>query len=167
MTIHYGIHKSPFGWCLIGSSGKKVAKIAFLSKKNEKDAVKELRDTWPKATLIRDDSATLPYVKKVFSETNAGKNIPPFIMEGTDFQVKVWKALLAIPKGKTSTYGEIARKIGSPKAVRAVGTACGKNPIGYIIPCHRVLTSTGSLGGYKWSVARKKAILASESKTAA
>lgn len=160
--IRYGIGKSPFGWCVIGmNTNKEICAFAFLEKKTVSEALKSLQTTWPKATFIRDDAKLLPYLTKIFKRTN--KVSLPLLVNGTDFQIKVWEALLEIPEGATSTYADIARYIGEPKAVRAVGTACGANPIGFMIPCHRILTSDSKLGGYRWGTARKEAILKWES----
>lgn len=161
IEIIYGIHASPFGWCLIGITKQGVCNLAFLETENENRAVKIIQEAWPRATIIRNNKKTHPYIQKIFSPRKNNNEIP-LILHGTDFQMKVWKALQAIPKGKTKSYAEIAHNIGSPKAIRAVGTACGKNPIAFLIPCHRVLTSSGKIGGYRWGVDRKKKILAWE-----
>ena len=158
IEIKYGIHPSPFGWCLIGITERGISTLSFLETKNESRAVKIIRETWPDVKIIRDSKKAHSYIQKIFSARQNNKNIP-FFLKGTDFQMKVWKALRAIPKGETRSYAEIARKIGSPKAVRAVGTACGKNPIAFLIPCHRVLNSEGGLGGYRWRLKRKKEMI--------
>ncbi len=159
--IHYGIQPSPFGPCLIGAIDGKICKVSFLDKPSSSKAEGELRKLWPKAELMHDDKTIKPFIAKLFGPAKGKKSIP-FILKGTPFQIKVWKALMAIPEGKTKTYKEVARAIGSPKAFRAVGSACGKNPIGMLIPCHRVLASDGSLGGFGWGLDRKESMLAWE-----
>jgi len=158
LEITYGIHASPFGWCLIGITKQGISNLAFLESENENRAVKIIQKTWPQAKILRDSKKTHLYIQKIFSSRQNNKKLPLFL-HGTDFQMKVWKALQTIPKGKTRSYAEIAHKIGSPQAVRAVGTACGRNPIAFLIPCHRVLTSSGKLGGYRWGIDRKDTIL--------
>ncbi len=159
LEIRFGIHPSPFGPMLIGKTARGIAKLSFLARGTEHEALKELRSAWQNASLVRDQRATSSLSKRIFS----GKSASPLVVRGTNFQIQVWKALLAIPEGRTSTYAAIAKAIGAPRAVRAVGTAIGKNPIGYLIPCHRVLTSGGSLGGYRWDPKRKEALLMWES----
>jgi AraC family transcriptional regulator, regulatory protein of adaptative response / methylated-DNA-[protein]-cysteine methyltransferase len=163
MEITYGIHKSPFGWCLIGSADNKVCQLSFIKKNSSREAERSLRETWPDAHPTRNDRAVKSYVQKAFGNKKPSKPVD-MLVNGTPFQIKVWEALLSIPKGETASYAEVAQAIGSPKAVRAVGTACGKNSIAVLIPCHRVLTSSGGIGGYRSGIERKKAILAWESK---
>jgi AraC family transcriptional regulator, regulatory protein of adaptative response / methylated-DNA-[protein]-cysteine methyltransferase len=160
ISLRYGIHQSPFGWCLIATSARGIAKVSFLESGLEREALRSLRDAWPKGSFLRDDAATLRYAKAIFS-TVRRKSLR-LALSGTNFQIKVWEALLSIPEGQAASYADIARVVGSPNAVRAVGAACGKNPIAFLIPCHRVLTSGGGLGGYKWGTSRKAAMLAWE-----
>lgn len=162
MEITYGIHSSPFGWCLLGIRGGKICNLSFLEKKSRSHALALLKEKWPQVTYLYSESKTKPYLKKVFGGKKSEK--PALLIEGTDFQKKVWEELLKIPRGKTKTYNDIAKGIKAPKAVRAVGTACGKNSIAFAIPCHRVIASDGSLGGYRWGLKRKQAILAWEQK---
>lgn len=161
IEIHYGIVPSPFGLCVIGLTARRICTIAFIDRDIDGAASQAIQETWPRARLVRDDARVKPYRHKVFGPRRDTQSIP-LLLKGTDFQIKVWQALLNIPAGKTATYAGIARATGSPKASRAVGTACGKNPVAYLIPCHRVLTSQGKLGGYHWGVARKEAMLARE-----
>lgn len=159
IKIRWGVHPSPFGHCLIGTTKRGICKISFLDGDSERAARAAITESWPNATLVRDDKTTGKLAARIFARANKAQ---PLVVRGTNFQIQVWKALLAIPEGKAATYADIARAIGRPKAGRAVGTACGKNPIGYLIPCHRVLTSQGEAGGYKWGPERKEAILAWE-----
>jgi len=160
-TIVYGITSSPFGTVVIGLIDGKLAKLSFVD--NAGKAVSEIRKTWPKFDLIRDDKKVSSFAKKIFTKSKAKKSIP-FVIHGTPFQMNVWKAMMSIPFGKTKSYKEVAKAIGSPNAVRAVGSACGKNPIGMLIPCHRVLASDGSLGGFGWGLKRKQEMLDWEQK---
>ena len=159
--IRYGTHSSPFGWCVIGLAKGGVCTLLFLDSNREREAVKRIKVSWPKAVLVRDDAGTAPYVKKIFARSGKKPRIP-LVLKGTHFQIKVWEALLAIPEGRVTSYADVARAIGKPSAVRAVGSACGKNTITYLVPCHRVLTSSGGLGGYNGGVERKETILAWE-----
>jgi AraC family transcriptional regulator of adaptative response/methylated-DNA-[protein]-cysteine methyltransferase len=156
--IRYGIHSSPFGHVVIGLTKSSVCVLLFLESNREREALKRIKMSWPKAVLVRDDARTTPYAKRIFSSAAKKQHIP-LVLKGTDFQIKVWEALLAIPKGHVTSYADVARAIGKPSAARAVGSACGKNTITYLIPCHRVLTSSGGLGGYNGGTARKELIL--------
>lgn len=157
-SVTYGIHRSPFGWCVLGLRGSIVSHLSFLDTKTIAEAKANVAESSPNARLIRDDAATAPIVERIFS----GKRLPKILLDGTPFQVAVWEALLAVPKGKTVTYGELAAAAGVPKAVRAVGSACGKNKIAYLIPCHRVLAADGKVGAYRWNPKRKATMLAWE-----
>jgi len=163
--IRYGIFPSPFGKYFLALTSREVCALHFLGSGGEKVAVLQLKKDWPGVPVIRDDRRTTPYAKKLF--TPAGKQVSiPLVLCGTDFQLRVWDALLAIPEGEVVTYGDIAKRIKAPRAVRAVGTACGQNSIAYLVPCHRVLPSTGGLGSYRWGIGRKKALLAWEASRA-
>lgn len=157
-SIAYGIHRSPFGWCVLGLRGSIVCHLSFLDTKSIAEAKANVAESSPGAGFTRNDAATAPVVERIFS----GRRLPKILLDGTPFQVKVWEALLAIPKGKTVTYGELAVAAGVPKAVRAVGSACGKNNIAYLIPCHRVLAADGKIGAYRWNSKRKATMLAWE-----
>lgn len=162
IEIKYGIHESPFGWCLLGVTKRGICYLSFLENNNKK-SVELIKKAWPKACLLHDEVMTAKYIKKIFQHNKKKKRRLYLLIKGTNFQIKVWEALLKIPEGRISSYGEIARNAGSPKAVRAVGTACGKNNIAFLIPCHRVLTSNGNIGGYRWGTERKRAMLSWES----
>lgn len=158
MEITYGTYASPVGMMFIATAENKICRAVFFEKGKERAALHELEDAWPDATFKRSDSGASKIGTQIFSN----KSTLQVLLKGTEFQKKVWKVLRTIPKGKTITYTDLAKKVGSPRASRAVGTACGKNTIAYLIPCHRVVASSGSLGGYRWGVARKKALLAAE-----
>lgn len=156
MTISYSIHATPFGLCLIANTDKGICNVLFGD--TEKVLVAELRNRrkgvalQEKQEMIHD--TVLQYL--------AGNTAPEAIvldLHGTDFQQKVWQALCTIPSGTTTTYSAVAEMIGIPAAVRAVGTAIGSNPVGYVVPCHRVIRGDGGLGGYAWGVARKQQML--------
>jgi AraC family transcriptional regulator of adaptative response/methylated-DNA-[protein]-cysteine methyltransferase len=161
IAITYGVQHSPFGWFVIGVADKKICQLAFLKTSSDSEAVKQLRATWTGAKLIKNNLATKKYADSIFKNSGLQRPIH-LLLKGTDFQIKVWDALLHIPKGKTVSYAQLAKTIKSPRAVRAVGNACGKNALPFIIPCHRVLASNGSLGGYSGGLPRKKAMLAAE-----
>lgn len=160
VAITYGLHPSPFGWCLIGVTKRGIAQLSFLDEESERQAEKDIREKWPNATIARDDAATGKYAVQIFDAKS--KKPVHLLVKGTNFQIKVWEALMRIPDGSVASYADIAEFVGAPKAVRAVGTACGRNAISYLIPCHRVLASDGGFGGYRWGVQRKEAMLAWE-----
>jgi AraC family transcriptional regulator, regulatory protein of adaptative response / methylated-DNA-[protein]-cysteine methyltransferase len=163
IEIAYGIHNSPFGWCVIGVTKRGICHLAFTDSDKKQLAEKQIRQSWPKARLIFNNFVTAPYIKKIFyPKHNRSRKPLHLLLKGTNFQIKVWEALLNIPNGQISSYSAIARAAGFNKAVRAVGSACGKNSIAYLIPCHRVLTSDGKIGGYRWGIKRKETILAWE-----
>ena len=157
-TIQYNFYDSPFGKALIASTDKGICYIAFGEEKNME---KELNERYPKAKFVRETTDRHKQALGLFSGAKTG-NALPLHVKGTDFQLKVWEALLQIPAGKTSTYKTIAQEIGQPAAVRAVGTAVGQNPVSYFIPCHRVIRTDGGLGGYHWGIDLKKQMLDKE-----
>lgn len=160
LTIRYGIHPTPFGKCLIGVTGRGICHLGFVDG-NEGKAVDNLVSHWQQADMAEDYRATAPLVNRIFLDGEAGAPLNVHL-RGTNFQIKVWEALLNIPTGALTTYEHIAAQIGNPRAVRAVGSAVGDNPIAYLIPCHRVIRKSGEFGNYLYGSARKKAILARE-----
>ena len=167
MEIYYGLHESPFGSCLVCTTDRGVCGLAFVSGTSYDQELDRYRESWADAVFIENREATVPVVQCMFSrgETAGAKTQPALrcLVQGTNFQVKVWEALLSIPNGSVTTYSKIARFIGMPKAYRAVANAVGANPVAYLIPCHRVIRTTGALGGYRYGLPRKQAILAWES----
>lgn len=163
VTIRHGIHSSPFGDCLVAVTDRGVCALSFLDRPGAGDALEELRDRWKKATIVRDRKGTRTMAERIFSPTQGGST-PPLgvVVHGTNFQIRVWEALLRIPPGCVASYEEIAARVGTPGAVRAVGSAVGRNPVAYLIPCHRVIRKTGAFGQYGGGPARKKAMLAWE-----
>lgn len=168
VRMGYGFHATPFGMALVAATGRGLCGLSFIEGAGEMGvaetraaALRELAARWPQARLVEDDAATGRYVARIFAPADApGEPVPlPVLLKGTPFQVQVWKALLRVAPGECATYGEIAREIGRPRAVRAVGTALGENPVAFLIPCHRIIRSTGALGEYRWGVPRKRAML--------
>jgi AraC family transcriptional regulator of adaptative response/methylated-DNA-[protein]-cysteine methyltransferase len=159
LTIHYGIHETPFGECLIAVTGRGITDLRFLETEDKEEVIQELKEDFAKAEIIFDSDFTRPFIKQIFYETENTDSTVTLLLRGTNFQIKVWEALLKIPFGQMVSYDTIAQTIGQPTAQRAVGTAIGSNRLGYIIPCHRVLQKVGGIGGYRWGTTRKKAIL--------
>ncbi len=163
LVVRYGFHPSPFGDCLIAVTPRGICHLAFLHPASRHEALEQLRLDWPRADLAADQDATRAPAARAFPPP--GTTRAPGLalhVKGTNFQLKVWDALLRIPSGQVTTYGGIASAIGEPRASRAVGTAVGGNPVSYLIPCHRVIRSTGELGGYAWGPDRKRVMLALE-----
>jgi AraC family transcriptional regulator of adaptative response/methylated-DNA-[protein]-cysteine methyltransferase len=158
LTISYGFHPSPFGECLLSITERGVCGLAFVQNNDQTSALEELKRNWPKSTFLEDATQTLPFVEQIFNPVKDRQALP-VILKGTNFQIKVWQALLKIPPGSVVSYDELATLIGQPGAARAVGNAVAQNPIGYVIPCHRVIRKMGVVGDYHWNPARKRAIL--------
>ena len=165
LLISAGFHDSPFGEALIATTDRGVAGLTFHDG-NRKAALRDLAARWPNATIEERPRVTASIASRVFSalEIRDPEGLVPLglLVRGTNFQVKVWRALLQIPVGSVATYEDIATAIGAPSAVRAVGTAIGRNPVAFLIPCHRVIRTTGAIGGYRWGLPRKRAMLAWE-----
>jgi AraC family transcriptional regulator of adaptative response/methylated-DNA-[protein]-cysteine methyltransferase len=160
LTIRYGYHISPFGIALIMVTDRGLAGLSFNDPGEERAAFADMSGRWPNAAYVEDMAATAPYAARIFDPSRWRADQPlRVVMIGTDFQVRVWEALLRIPLGKARTYSALAADIGSPDASRAVGAACGANPISFVVPCHRALAKSGALTGYHWGLTRKRAIL--------
>ncbi|WP_425097996.1 methylated-DNA--[protein]-cysteine S-methyltransferase [Tropicibacter sp. S64] len=160
LTIFWGWFESPFGPALVMGTDKGVCGIGFAAETTAEATMEDLVGRWPKATFVEDPMRLRPWALQAFGVTQDGPL--PLYLIGAPFQIKVWEALMRIPSGHVTTYSEIAEAIDHPKAVRAVGTAVGRNPISYLIPCHRALRKSGGLGGYHWGLPVKRAILAWE-----
>jgi AraC family transcriptional regulator of adaptative response/methylated-DNA-[protein]-cysteine methyltransferase len=162
LVVKFGFHPSPFGECLIAVTPRGICHLAFTGPVSRHAALERLRHDWPRAELRADQPATRDAVARAFPAGGAKR--PPLALhiKGTNFQLKVWEALLQIPDGGVTTYGDIAGALHQPGASRAVGTAVGSNPVSWLIPCHRVIRSTGELGGYAWGIERKKVMLLKE-----
>jgi AraC family transcriptional regulator of adaptative response/methylated-DNA-[protein]-cysteine methyltransferase len=161
LVIRWGWFESPFGPALVMGTDKGICGIGFADEGGAEVAMADLTGRWPKATYVEDPTALRPWVDAAFGAERGGPT--PLFLIGAPFQIKVWEALLTVPSGHVTTYSDIARVIGAPQAVRAVGTAVGRNPISFLIPCHRALRKSGALGGYHWGLPRKRAMLAWES----
>ena len=159
-----GFAESPFGTCFIGESPHGICRIAFVNSDKDNTAMTALQQDWPRAKLRWDDSAAARLATGIFRRSAPSGARPALraFVKGTAFQVRVWRALLQIPCGALVTYGRLASAVGQPAAARAVGTAVGRNPLGYLIPCHRVIRETGALGEYGWGRDRKHAMLSWE-----
>jgi AraC family transcriptional regulator, regulatory protein of adaptative response / methylated-DNA-[protein]-cysteine methyltransferase len=159
--ITWGIHPSPFGPCLIGRTSLGICEVGFYTEAQAADAIQGILMRWPESSLRRDDQATRELAERIFARSTTDPLLP-LHLRGTSFQLRVWRALLNVLRGQVTTYGEIAHALGAPGAARAVGGAVGANPVAYLVPCHRVVRSSGALGGYRWSVPLKRAILSAE-----
>lgn len=175
LTIHYGLHLTPFGKCLIATTERGICYLGFVQT-SEGNAIDNLVADWKQAKMIEDYASTAPLIARIFFNTSTRLNAAHEVgstfdkmdqplklhLRGTNFQIKVWEALLNIPTGSVTTYEQIAAQIGNSNAVRAVGTAVGHNPIAVLVPCHRVIRKAGEFGNYRHGTARKKALLAQE-----
>ena len=161
VEIRFGIHSTPFGNCIAAVTDRGICDLRFVNEENQGKVLAELTESWKNANMCEDLAASKEIVESIFTHPQPGKHLNIFL-RGTNFQIKVWEALLEIPEGSVVSYGELAKKINMPGSARAVGNAVGQNPIGYLIPCHRVIKSTGELGGFRSGTARKKAILGRE-----
>ncbi|WP_096176206.1 bifunctional helix-turn-helix domain-containing protein/methylated-DNA--[protein]-cysteine S-methyltransferase [Cohaesibacter sp. ES.047] len=160
LTITYGFHASPFGNALIMITPHGLAGLAFADPGKEAEAFEDMSSRWPRAHYHPDTAATKAYAQRIFNPDSWQAEQPLRVtLIGTDFEIRVWETLLKIPFANMTTYGDIADHIGKPKAARAVGTAVGKNPISFVVPCHRVVGKSGSICGYHWGLTRKRAIL--------
>ena len=162
LTLGYGVFDTIFGPALAVQTERGLCGLGFLGDAGLLEALNDMQARWPAAQMLPDDSAAQRGAAAFAASTTQPQNRPTLHLIGAPFQIKVWEALLAIPPGQVTTYGQIAAAIGSPKAVRAVGTAVGRNPIGWVIPCHRTLRKSGALGGYHWGLPIKRAMLAWE-----
>ena len=158
LTISYSWHETPFGEALAMATKRGLCGLAFAAEFGRDVSMEDMRSRWPSANFVENPTATARLMEAALQ----GKGQLEMHLIGAPFQIKVWEALLAIPEGHVTTYSDIASHIGNPKAVRAVGTAVGRNPISWLIPCHRALRKSGGLGGYHWGLPVKRAMLAYE-----
>lgn len=174
LTLLYGFHPSPFGEALAVATPRGLAALGWVDEKaapgkasdtgkpagGREGAMADMRRRWPNAHFVEDAAATAIYVRQAFDPAQWQSDRPlRVVLIGSDFEIRVWESLLRIPLGRATTYSSIARRIGKPKAARAVGAAVGRNPISFVVPCHRVLGASGALTGYHWGLARKQAII--------
>ena len=161
LVIRWGLHDSPLGRVLLGATERGICWLSFVSD-DEAAVVDEFHREWRGATLVRDQAATADYVRRGFELAARSSEPLPLLLRGTNFQIKVWEALLRIPFGQLVSYQTIAEAIGQPRAVRAVGAAVGRNNVAWLIPCHRVVRADGEPGGYVFGTRTKRALLARE-----
>jgi AraC family transcriptional regulator of adaptative response/methylated-DNA-[protein]-cysteine methyltransferase len=160
LSITYGFHSCPFGMALVMKTPRGLAGLALADPGKERAALRDMRARWPKAKYFEDLAATAPIACRIFDAALWREDQPlRVVLIGTDFEVRVWEKLLSVPMGKLTTYADLAARAGAPKAARAVGAAVGKNPICFVVPCHRVIGKNGELTGYHWGLTRKRAML--------
>jgi AraC family transcriptional regulator, regulatory protein of adaptative response / methylated-DNA-[protein]-cysteine methyltransferase len=160
LTISYGFHPCPFGTALVMTTPRGLCGLGMADPGKEISALRDMKSRWPKAAFVQDQGGTAPTAQRIFDPKLWRKDRPlRVIMIGTDFEVRVWDKLLKIPMGQAATYSGLAGKVGSPRGARAVGLAVGKNPICFVVPCHRVIGKSGDITGYHWGLTRKRAML--------
>jgi AraC family transcriptional regulator, regulatory protein of adaptative response / methylated-DNA-[protein]-cysteine methyltransferase len=162
LEMAYGFHPSPFGEALLIATDRGLAGLAFVDEdkgQTRQDALADMMQRWPKARYVEAPAKTAAYAGQVCGWQSSRDQPVRLVMIGTDFDVRVWETLLKIPMGRAVSYTDIARHIGAPQASRAVGSAVGRNPISFVVPCHRVLRGDGNLGGYHWGITRKRALI--------
>ncbi len=160
LTIQYGLGASPFGECLVATTPRGICHLGFVPSEGKIESLNQLKSTWPDANFINNAEQSVEIINRIF-KIESSKISRPFHLhlKGTNFQVNVWRALLSIPEGKVVSYQDIAAHIGSPTAFRAVASAIAINPVGYLIPCHRVIAKSGATNQYRWGETRKKALI--------
>jgi AraC family transcriptional regulator of adaptative response/methylated-DNA-[protein]-cysteine methyltransferase len=163
LELAYGFHASPFGEALLIATERGLAGLAFVDEdkaQTRDDALADMRGRWPRAHFVDAPERTAPLARLIFNPSDWGRERPVrLVLIGTDFEVQVWETLLRIPMGRAVRYGDIACHLGRPSAARAVGAAVGRNPLSFVVPCHRVLGADGSLTGYHWGLTRKRALI--------
>jgi AraC family transcriptional regulator, regulatory protein of adaptative response / methylated-DNA-[protein]-cysteine methyltransferase len=160
LTVFFGFHPSPFGSALVMATERGLAGLAFADPGEERAALADMKARWPRAAYVEDSARTAAIARRIFDSSQWQQNKPlRVVLIGTDWEVRVWEALLQIPMGRLVTYSDVAGKVRSPAAARAVGAAVGKNPVSFVVPCHRVVGKSGELTGYHWGITRKRAML--------
>lgn len=160
LTVSYGFHTSPFGTALIMTTDRGLCGLAFADEGGNAAALEDMRRRWPNARYVEESERTARIARRTFEPSQWRKETPlRIVLIGTDFEVRVWESLLRIPLGHATTYSDVARNVCSERAARAVGAAVGKNPISFVVPCHRVVGKNGNLTGYHWGLTRKRAML--------
>lgn len=169
LHIRHGVYPSPFGDVWLAVTERGICGMHFITDKRPETEIRQALAQWPHAETLRDDKSLARLVKRIFNPDKSGRPQEPLqlCVQGTNFQIQVWKALLRVPEGRVCSYGQLAAALGRPTATRAVASAVANNPVGYLIPCHRVIRNTGALGGYHWGTERKQAMLAWEAAKAA
>ena len=160
LTVFFGFHPSPFGSALVMATERGLAGLAFADPGEERTALADMKARWPRAAYVEDSARTAAIARRIFDSSQWQQDKPlRVVLIGTDWEVRVWETLLQIPMGRLTTYSDIASKIHKPAAARAVGAAVGKNPVSFVVPCHRVVGKSGDLTGYHWGITRKRAML--------
>ena len=160
LVMRFGFHPSPFGEAILVASERGLAGLGFVDEGDRTAALADMRRRWPRAEYVEDAATTASLARRIFDPKTWAADRPlRVVLIGTDFEVRVWQTLLRIPLGKATTYSDIACRLGKVSASRAVGAAVGRNPISFVVPCHRVLGRSGALTGYHWGLTRKQAIL--------
>jgi AraC family transcriptional regulator of adaptative response/methylated-DNA-[protein]-cysteine methyltransferase len=160
LTVFFGFHPSPFGSALLMATERGLAGLAFADPGEERAALADMKARWPRAAYVEDSARTAAIARRIFDSSQWQQDKPlRVVLIGTDWEVRVWEALMQIPMGRLTTYSDIASKIHKPAAARAVGAAVGKNPVSFVVPCHRVVGKSGDLTGYHWGITRKRAML--------
>jgi AraC family transcriptional regulator of adaptative response/methylated-DNA-[protein]-cysteine methyltransferase len=160
LTVFFGFHPSPFGSALVMATERGLAGLAFADPGEERAALADMKARWPRAAYVEDSARTAAIARRIFDSSQWQQDKPlRVVLIGTDWEVRVWETLLQIPMGRLTTYSDIAGKIHKPAAARAVGAAVGKNPVSFVVPCHRVVGKSGDLTGYHWGITRKRAML--------
>ena len=160
LSLSYGFHASPFGKALVMITPRGLAGLAFADPGEEAATLADMQRRWPRARYAEDAAATAPYARRIFDPAMWRPEQPlRVVLIGTDWEIRVWEMLLKVPLGRATTYSDIAAKMRAPKAARAVGAAVGKNPVCFVVPCHRVLGKSGDITGYHWGLTRKRAML--------
>ena len=162
LAISWGVHASPFGDCLLGLTPRGVCALEFLQPETEGEALARLRSLWENAQFVHAPQLTAPVAARIFGAHTPRQAPLAVLVKGTNFQIKVWEALLRVPAGAIVTYARLAENVGRPRAARAVGSAIAANPIAYLIPCHRVIRNTGAFGDYRWGALRKRILVSAE-----
>ncbi|MHA1559577.1 MAG: methylated-DNA--[protein]-cysteine S-methyltransferase [Alphaproteobacteria bacterium] len=167
-TLHWGVHASPFGYASILAKDGRLAGLGFVDNASDPAPPELFTKRWPAANFVNDPDRTAPIAERVFDRSAWNKKNPlRIVMIGTDFEIRVWEALMDVPFGRATSYSGVAAQIGKPAAARAVGGAIARNPISFVVPCHRVIGKNGGLTGYLWGLTRKRAILGWEAGIAA
>jgi len=167
LEVLHGFSESPFGDCLVATTARGMCHLAFVEEGERSDALRQLRKSWPDALFVENPGAARSVVERIFASGGRSDDRPfVLLVKGTNFQINVWKALLQIREGWLVSYQDVASYLGRPTAVRAVASAIAVNPVGYLIPCHRVVAKTGKIGKYRWGTVRKKAIVGWEASRA-
>src|SRR5579863_7331243 len=160
LTVFFGFHPSPFGSALVMATERGLAGLAFADPGEERAALADMKGRWPRAIYVEDSARTAAIARRIFDPAQWSEQQPlRVVLIGTDWEVRVWDTLLKIPMGRLATYSDIACKLAAPKAARAVGAAVGKNPVSFVVPCHRVVGKSGDVTGYHWGITRKRAML--------